>query len=1198
MMSRLNRLAMVIAVIGALCAAQATWADDWQTSVEGGADDAATINAKLAAGSGTGKIIIDDASTILVDTTDIINCTGVVASHASAAITFSANQTIIFADAAAEITINTGAALTITGAVAGAGFDFSTTAAGKTLTVTSAASGTLDSAVQANQILLGGGNTLNIVAGGTPAINAIVIADASTPTIDVDADATIASLADGGNDVTVDIADGVTCTLTTATLTGTTNLAGADTDSVLEIDAAITIADVDIATGETLTLDIDNDVVFTTLDTAGTADLTFDIITGKTATLTTATLSGAAHAVTGADATSTLTLHTSGGHTVGTISIDTCTLDVDANTTIGALSLAGDAAVDVAGGATLTATAPVDVNANTLTLSGTGVVSAIDFDTAAGEINVTGGGTVTTLTQQASATATLDVDVDVIITNDVDMAATMTVDVAGTKTITFTDNDGDDDGFNVGANELVLMGDGAIDEVTVDTASYTLDIDSANIDITSLNITAAGTIDLGTATAWTQTVDIAANNLTVSGTGSISDLDAAVTGATVTLTASTSASVTIVDFDPGFDAAGDGILQFSGAGNWTVTALTDLPEDDDKIQKLGTGSLTLTPGITTSFANGAGVLLDIDAGTVVIGVAGTNDNITFDDDADEITVASGATLTTYGSFAVGAAGANVNLDAAAGSTVNLSSAAGPETITALADNDYNLLGTVNIAGANSDYVISDAFDYKFGDVNINNTGSLTNNNGGSDMLFVPSSTVELTGSGTLDLDGGGTFITLDTTTGAGEFTINRNASPNLLMSWVSVANCVYESDYGGQAICELSLDSMEFLDGNTDWNGSCTGGSNVVVVDDTDETTDGDTTDGTGDETTDSVTDTVDEDGSVETSNDSVTVVADGLNAGEEVTLSTDADGQSTLNVVDGEGVTQHTIIVDGLGDGGDIDFAVNPDGSQSLTFASMGATVLTVNATGLGEGSTIDVTLGADNARTLVLSDGTGRNLSFTLNDLPDGAGIDVITDDAGGLSLMLTNDAGLPNLLIETDGLSATGSIVFNYNTDETAGRIIASFPGFEDDEAVGGSFTVSATGLESGAVVLVAASYEQVDLGEVDEGDLRLFRLNDSTGQYESPGPSDKGDSEPTGVAGDYGVDTGAGEVWAEVTTLGTFAIGVPAQQDDDIVDETIDDDDDDSVTGPACGAGAGCGAMGAASWFALMAGLSAMRRRRRT
>ncbi|MEK7717032.1 MAG: hypothetical protein AAB322_04685, partial [Pseudomonadota bacterium] len=67
------------------------------TGTEAGADTAANINTKLAAGALTGTITIDDASTILVDTADIINCTGIIISDASAAITFSAARKIVFA---------------------------------------------------------------------------------------------------------------------------------------------------------------------------------------------------------------------------------------------------------------------------------------------------------------------------------------------------------------------------------------------------------------------------------------------------------------------------------------------------------------------------------------------------------------------------------------------------------------------------------------------------------------------------------------------------------------------------------------------------------------------------------------------------------------------------------------------------------------------------------------------------------------------------------------------------------------------------------------------------------------------------------------------------------------------------------------------------------------------------------------------
>ncbi|MEK7717033.1 MAG: hypothetical protein AAB322_04690, partial [Pseudomonadota bacterium] len=156
------------------------------TSVEA-ANTAANINTKLAL-NGSGTITIDNAETILVDTVDIINCTGIIISHASAAITFSAARTIVFANAAGAITFSGTGALAINGEEAAAGFDFVTTAAAKTLTITSVASGTLNDATLSNRILLGNGNTLRIVAGGTPVINSVVMS--GTGTLDIDASAT------------------------------------------------------------------------------------------------------------------------------------------------------------------------------------------------------------------------------------------------------------------------------------------------------------------------------------------------------------------------------------------------------------------------------------------------------------------------------------------------------------------------------------------------------------------------------------------------------------------------------------------------------------------------------------------------------------------------------------------------------------------------------------------------------------------------------------------------------------------------------------------------------------------------------------------------------------------------------------------------------------------------------------------------
>jgi hypothetical protein len=65
----------------------------------------------------------------------------------------------------------------------------------------------------------------------------------------------------------------------------------------------------------------------------------------------------------------------------------------------------------------------------------------------------------------------------------------------------------------------------------------------------------------------------------------------------------------------------------------------------------------------------------------------------------------------------------------------------------------------------------------------------------------------------------------------------------------------------------------------------------------------------------------------------------------------------------------------------------------------------------------------------------------------------------------------------------------------------------------------------------------------LDGTNEASLRLCRLNPATGIFEAAGERDVGDVTPTGVLGDYGIDTGKNATWAEVDVLGTFAIGVP-------------------------------------------------------
>ena len=226
---------------------------------------------------------------------------------------------------------------------------------------------------------------------------------------------------------------------------------------------------------------------------------------------------------------------------------------------------------------------------------------------------------------------------------------------------------------------LKILEAGAIADINL-TSNATPDVDNS-VTVTSLDLTSDATADVATGRTLTVSngLGVAARSLTLTGTGTISRVD--VTTGTITDNGGT----TIADLRA-LPGAGN-TFTFGGTGNATVTSLAGaLTGHGNVFKKTGNGTLTITDGLSGVLDNANGVLIDIDGGTLVVGTSGGGDtarDIIFDNNKDEITVANGATLTTYGSITVAdmPAPANVNLDAAAGSTVNLSSPDANETDT-------------------------------------------------------------------------------------------------------------------------------------------------------------------------------------------------------------------------------------------------------------------------------------------------------------------------------------------------------------------------------------------------------------------------------------------------------------------------------------------------------------------------------------
>ena len=71
------------------------------------------------------------------------------------------------------------------------------------------------------------------------------------------------------------------------------------------------------------------------------------------------------------------------------------------------------------------------------------------------------------------------------------------------------------------------------------------------------------------------------------------------------------------------------------------------------------------------------------------------------------------------------------------------------------------------------------------------------------------------------------------------------------------------------------------------------------------------------------------------------------------------------------------------------------------------------------------------------------------------------------------------------------------------------------FEDEQSLGGSVTIDATGLNEGSEIVVALDYTDADVTEagVTESDFTAYVLNTTSGEYEAPGTNDLGDTEAT-------------------------------------------------------------------------------------
>jgi len=240
-------------------------------------------------------------------------------------------------------------------------------------------------------------------------------------------------------------------------------------------------------------------------------------------------------------------------------------------------------------------------------------------------------------------------------------------------------------------------------------------------------------------------------------------------------------------------------------------------------------------------------------------------------------------------------------------------------------------------------------------------------------------------------------------------------------------------------------------------------------------------------------------------------------------------DQTLTAGVTGAEPNTPVTLTTDSAG--GSATIAVGSSTSpQQPAFAA--------TLSGVTQGTTVNVAVDPPaQQQTLQVTQPSGRKVNVILVQFPEGSTVGLNLANAQQIVSSITNATGQAlNVDIQTQdtGGDITFTITYHPPTSSGTAKTIYLSPG--------GSMTIQASGVPADGVYKLAVSYTNVPLGRTTETDLRLMKVVPAA-PLQSIGTTDRGNTSATATLGDYGIDTAAKKVWANVDTLGTFAVGVP-------------------------------------------------------
>jgi hypothetical protein len=206
-------------------------------------------------------------------------------------------------------------------------------------------------------------------------------------------------------------------------------------------------------------------------------------------------------------------------------------------------------------------------------------------------------------------------------------------------------------------------------------------------------------------------------------------------------------------------------------------------------------------------------------------------------------------------------------------------------------------------------------------------------------------------------------------------------------------------------------------------------------------------------------------------------------------------------------------------------------DAGQSAFFA-------TVDGVSAGTSLNVSNDLTA-NHETLIVTQPTGRNIKIILIQFPEGTNVGLDLGETQQILSSVTNAAGQAlevDIQVQDSGGDITFTITYHPPKSNGTAKTVWLAPG--------GSMTIEAEGIPADGMYKLAVKYANVPLGRTAEQDLRLMRVN-ADASLSVISAADCGNQPATGILGDYGIETAAKQVWANVDSLGTFAVGVPKE-----------------------------------------------------